>query len=172
VVEVLVGAIVLGVAAGVAWALLAPEIQGQVTASGVTVRGAEARRQFSVNGWFAVVGAASGVALAIAAMLRHHRRPITALLTIVGAGVVGSAVAWRMGVVVGPGPVDDRAAGVPAGASLAVPLELSAPGVLLIWPIASVVAVAIIAAVTDDHRPSRSDASRSGRSGPISQSSA
>lgn len=171
VVEVLAGAVALGIAAGVAWMLLAPDIQGQVTGSGVVVRGAEARHQFSVNGWFAVVGAVSGAALAIAAVLRHHRRPIMILLTLVGAGAVGSVVAWLVGVFVGPGPVDDGAAGVATGSTVAVPLALTAPGVLLIWPIASVITVAVVAAVVDDGRPWRAGASRSERSGPSSPSS-
>ena len=90
------------------------------------------------------------------------------LLTLVGAGLMGSLVAWRVGVVLGPGPVDPRAA---TGTHVAIPLALTAPGVLLIWPIASVVTVAIVAALLDDRRHWRSGATPSDRSGPSSPSS-
>lgn len=168
----LAGAVVVGVVAGVGWTLLSPEIQGEVTATGVSVDGAQARLQFSMDGWFAVVGAASGTVLAIVAMLRHHRRPIATLVTLVGGGIVGSVVAWRLGLLLGPGPVDTRTAGLATGSRVTVPLALSAPGVLLIWPIASVIVVAVAAALMDDRRPWRSGASRSDRSGRSSPSSA
>jgi hypothetical protein len=160
--EIVVAVVVLGLAAGAVWSLVAPDVHGQVTATGVAVRGAEARRQFGVDGWFAVTGAVAGLLVATAAFIRHRRRPVTVLVTLVLAGLAGSLLAWRFGVLLGPGPVADRAAGLAPGTRIAVPLGLRAPAVLLAWPIAAAAAVAAGAAAISDH--GRWKLSRPGRS--------
>jgi hypothetical protein len=160
--EIVVAVVVLALAAGAVWSLVAPDVHGQVTTSGVTVRGAEARRQFGVDGWFAVTGAVAGLLVATAAFIRHRQRPVTVLVTLVLAGLAGSVLAWRFGVLLGPGPVADRTAGLAPGTRIAIPLGLRAPAVLLAWPIASAAAVAVGAAAISDH--GRWRLSRPGRS--------
>lgn len=148
--EIAVGAVVLGLAVGAVWSVLAPDVQGQVTSTGVVVRGAEARRQFGMEWWFTVTTAIAGLLLAVAAFARHRRQPVTAVLTLVLAGLGASAVAWRFGVLLGPGPVNDRAAGLDVGTRISVPLALHAPAVLVVWSIASAVGIAMVAAVLED----------------------
>lgn len=162
IVEVTVAAVVLGLAAGAVWSILAPEVYGQVTSDGVVVRGAEARRQFGMEWWFAVTTGAAGLLLSVLAFARHRRQPVTTVLVLVVAGLGASAVAWRFGVLLGPGPLDDRAAGLDVGTRLTVPLSLHAPAVLLVWPIASAAGVAIVAAALEDR--GRRRVNRSGRS--------
>lgn len=157
--------IVLCLVMAVAWVLLAPEIHGEVTEEGVRVPVTEARQLFGVDGWFALTGAAAGLIAGTAAIVRHRRHQVTALLAAVGWGAVGSVLAWRLGMLVGPGSPD----GVPAGATVAVQLELGAPGVLLAWPVAAVVAVAVAAAFLGDHTPwqhTPAPVSRADRSAP------
>lgn len=155
--------LILGLVIGVLWSVFAPNVRGVVTESGVAVRGAQARQQFDVDGWFALLGAGAGLISAVA-FIRHRTRPVLSLITMVLGGMAGSAGAWRVGVMLGPGPVDARASGLDVGASVAMPLALNAPGVLLVWPIAAAMGVVVAAAALDDRAPWRGSVNRPARS--------
>jgi hypothetical protein len=71
---------------------------------------------------------------------------------VVGGGL-GAVVAWRTGALLGPGSLVSTAAGLKVGARFEGPLDLSAYGVLLAWPLGAVItyfAVAAGAEVTAD----------------------
>ena len=166
--ELVLAAAVLGLVAGLLWSVLAPDIQGEVTATGVTISTAEASRQFGVDGWFAVTAAVGGLLLGAVSFARHRSRPATALLVLVFAGMIAAAAQWWFGTLLGPGPVEDRSADLPTGAAVSMPLELNAPAVLLVWSIAVVVGALLVAAFLDDREPWRYQLSRRGRSEPSS----
>jgi hypothetical protein len=167
--ELVLAAVVLGLVAATLWSNLAPDIQGELTATGVRVGIAQARRQFGVDGWFAVVAAGGGLVLGTVVFARHRSRPVGALVVLAVAGLVAAAVQWSVGVLLGPEPVGERAAELPAGTSISMPLELNAPAALLGWPIAAVVGALLVAAFLDDRErwsPRLSRRERSGQSSP------
>ena len=75
--------------------------------------------------------------------------------------MLGSVVAWRTGALLGPDSLLSTAAGLKVGARFEGPLDLSAYGVLLAWPLGAVItyfAVAAGAEVTGRRaRPDRAD---------------
>jgi hypothetical protein len=165
--EVVLAAAVLGLLAGLLWYGFAPEIQGDVTASGVSIPNAEARRQFGMDGWFAVIAAGGGLLLGVIFFARHRSRPATALALLTIGGLAAATVQWWFGRFLGPGPVDGSA-GLPAGTAISMPLELHASAALLVWPIAAVVGALLVAALHDDREPWSARLSRRGRSEPSS----
>lgn len=170
--EVALAGVALGLVAGIVWPALAPDIQGEVTLSGVTVPTVEARRQFGVDGWFAVAAVIGGLLLGVVFFARHRRRPVTTLVALTVAGLIATAVQWRVGILLGPGPVEDRSAALPAGSAISMPLELNAPAVLVVWPIGAVVGALLVAAFLDDRESWSARLSRRGRSGQSSPPSA
>jgi hypothetical protein len=167
--ELGLAAVVLGLAAAMLWSNLAPDVQGELTATGVRVGTAQARRQFGVDGWFAVVAAGGGLLLGTVGFARHRSRPVGALVALAVAGLLAAAVQWSAGVLLGPGPVGERAGDLPAGSRISMPLELNAPAVLPVWSIAAVVGALLVAAFLDDHERWSPRLSRRERSGPSSQ---
>ena len=167
--ELVLAAVVLGLVAAVLWSSLAPDVQGELAAAGVRVGTSQARRQFGVDGWFALLAAGGGLLLGTLVFARHRSRPVGALVALAVAGLVAAAVQWSVGVLLGPGPVGERAAELPAGSRISVPLELNAPAVLLVWSIAAVVGALLVAAFLDDREPWSPRLSRRERSGPSSQ---
>lgn len=167
-VELVLAAVLLGLVAGVLWAGLAPDIQGEVTANGVTVPLVEARRQFGVDGWFAVLAAGGSLLLGVVSFARHRTRPVTTLVVLTLCGLIAAVVQWRFGTLLGPGPVDARTAEVPAGTTVSMPLQLNAPATLIVWPIGAVVGALLVSALLDDREKWSARFSRRGRSGPSS----
>jgi hypothetical protein len=151
--ELVLAAVVLGLVAGLLWSVLAPDIRGEVTASGVSVTIGESRRQFGVDGWFALLAAGGGLLLGSVGFARHRRRPVTALVVLAFAGLAAAAVQWWFGTMLGPGPVADRTTGPSPGTTVSMPLELNAPAGLLVWSIAAVAGSLLVAAVLDDREP-------------------
>lgn len=165
-VELLLAAVVLGLTAGLLWWVLTPEIQGEIAPTGVVVSNAESRRQFGVAGWFAMLAAAGGLLLGSVGFIRHRRRPVTALVVLVFAGLVAAALQWWFGTLLGPGPVADRSAGLPTGATISMPLDLNAYAALFLWPIGAVISSLVVAVFLDDHEPWSARLSRRERSEP------
>lgn len=154
VVECLVMALVAGVLAGVAWYLLVPEVSVSVGDDGEPRLGtAAASGVFSYDAWFMVVGSATGLLLGGALFARHRGHPVVTVVAVAATGVLGSVVAWRVGVVLGPETVEARAVGLEEGGTLPLDLGIEAYGVLLAWPIAALVGVLGVSAWLDDREP-------------------
>jgi hypothetical protein len=71
---------------------------------------------------------------------------VVPLVALVVGGVLGSLAAWQLGHLLGPGSLQDTAAGVARGATFRGPLDVSAYGVLLSWPMATVITYFAVAA--------------------------
>lgn len=114
--------VVLGVLTGLAWAGLAPVPPPSGTA-GLDPYAATSEVFIAADGWFAVLGLPAGLIHGVVAVRRRQPAWI-----VVGTSLLGSLVAWGVGVAVGP-------AGV------------RALGVLLIWPITALLVRAVAAPV-------------------------
>lgn len=95
-------AVVLGVSAGVAWALLADPAQWTVTETGLSMGAEGAAGEFSAVVTFVVIGAVvAGMWGASTGAARRGSRPSTLVLHL-GLAVLAGILAWRVGLVVGP----------------------------------------------------------------------
>jgi hypothetical protein len=138
-------AVILGVVVGVVWVWVAPDVLLRQAADGAYLNEIEGGRMFARNGWFAVLAAGAGVLTAIVGWLRHQRLPVPLLVGLVIAGLLGSVVAWRLGVALGPDSVTTQQASLGDDQPLQAPLRLDTPGVLFAWPILSVATVFVLA---------------------------
>lgn len=150
VLEVLAVGIVLGVAMGVAWLALAPDLRfTAVKGGGVIPTGSTSDDWFSADGWFAVLGVVVGALLAGVAWWRQRHHPLTALVGVVLGGLAAAFVAWWLGGLLGPpdpGPLTDY----DPGEQVIAALGLRATGVLL-FP--SIVGVFLVLLFTIFTRP-------------------
>lgn len=142
--EIMLASVGLGLAVGVLWWLVAPAVTVGIRGEQPVLVAAEARNLFGVDASFGVVGAAAGLLLGAVMSTRHRRYPTAVLAGLVLGGVVGSLLAWQVGHVLGPDPLGERTDGTADGATLAIPLDLEAMGVLLFWPIMAVVTTLVL----------------------------
>jgi hypothetical protein len=152
IVETLVVSLIVGVVLGVVWRLVAPEVEVVVSDGQPQPLPLEVRELFGVDAWFAILGAVTGAVVALVMFTRHRHRPVAALVGLATAGVIGSIVAWQVGVLLGPDALGPRVAEASDGDRLALPLDLDATGVLAGWSIAAVVVVLVMTALTTDQK--------------------
>lgn len=163
-----------GLLVGVLWRLLAPEIVIEIVDGQPRPSGPLGESQFGADAWFALLAAAAGVLTAVVQLARHRHRPVAVVCSFTVGAVVGSLVAWRFGVLLGPDQIDVPLDQLAEGARRVLPLDLRATGVLLAWPIAGVAALLVLCLLGNDvgwwrsAAPPDSDLSRAGRSGPWS----
>jgi DivIVA domain-containing protein len=136
--RIALGVLAAGVPAGVVWWLLAPVPRVVVRGPGVFLVNGESETAIAADGWFAVCTATAGLVAALVVFALARRTPVGALLGLSVGGLAAALLAWRLGVLLGPDSVRSSAKGLADGARFDGPLELSARGVLLAWPLVSV----------------------------------
>lgn len=126
---------VLGLLLGLAWFYLAPKIPLYSDGKAVYLRDSEGEQSIAGDGWFALLGAAFGVVTAVGVAFRCRRGGIAVVLGLAAGGLLGSLLAWRFGIWLGPNQdVLERAKEVGAGKTFSAPLRLQAKAALLTWP--------------------------------------
>lgn len=126
---------VLGVAVGLLWLWLAPRVPMISDGKAVYLANSEGEESIAADGTFALLGAGAGVLAALAVFWRLRRGGIAAVLGLAAGSLVGSVLAWQLGVWLGPGQdlvALARAAG--EGKVFEGPLVLRAEAALLVWP--------------------------------------
>lgn len=146
-----------GVLSAVLWSQLAEPPMASVRAAQVFTGGDELARQFGMDvtfAWTSVLPALPTGALAGA--LWHRHGWVQAVAVTVG-GVAAGILAWRVGLMLGPGELSERLASASAGDRLPNPLQLDSLGLLLTAPVAGltgfVLAVAFFAPGDLDDAP-------------------
>ena len=153
---VLLACVVAGAVVGVVWELLTPLPQFQVVGDRILLPGAEDETAVAADGWFAVSTAMAGVVSAVAVFVRFREARLSVLAGLTLGSLLAAVVAWRVGVALGPDSVRAEAAGLSDGETFSGPLELSALGVLLTWPLTAVITYFALAAGLDANRPRQS----------------
>lgn len=129
---------VLGVAAGVAWWQLAPQVLATRTDAGVVIEGVQLEREIGVDGWYAALGIVgclvSGVALA---WWRSARPVLLVVLVALGALGAGLAALW-LGTTLGPDDPRTMLESAAVGTSAPLSIGLKAEGLLWAWPACAV----------------------------------
>jgi hypothetical protein len=140
----------LAVVVGGLWVVLTPEVP-LVVFSGEGLLGESAGRLlFAQDGWFGILGVLAGVLVGVVLWARHGAaHPVAAPICYAAFGLGGSVVAWQLGRLLGP-PERPDLAGVEDLTEIPAPLDLHALGVLLLWPLASVLVVTLTVLLTPD----------------------
>ena len=132
---------VAGLAVAVVWRAVAPVVQGVVTISdgqkSAYYEDPETKGFVGQDGTFAVCGAVAAVLLAVIAFTWFRKRgPVGAGLALGGAGVGAAYFASWFGTWLGPGhgSIIASAQNVGNNGVFNLPLQLSATGVIWLWP--------------------------------------
>ncbi|MFI1966627.1 hypothetical protein ACH429_21370 [Streptomyces pathocidini] len=125
-----------GVLLGLLWLWLAPRVPLISDGKAVYFKDSEGEEAIAADGTFVLIAAGFGLLTALAVFLLFRRGGIAVVVgTVVGA-LLGSIVAWRLGVWLGPtSDVPAHARAVGAGKVFEAPLQLRAKGALMIWPL-------------------------------------
>ncbi|MFI8171048.1 AAA family ATPase [Streptomyces sp. NPDC085931] len=133
-----------GVLLGVLWWWLAPHVPliGDVTDGNwvVYLKDTEGEQAVGVDGTFTLLGLGFGLVSALAVFLLRRRGGVPLVVGLAVGGLLGSLLAWRVGVWLGPAEdVVAHAREVGRGVTFSAPLKLGAKGALLAWPLAALV---------------------------------
>jgi hypothetical protein len=139
-VVVAVAVAVLGVLLGVLWAWLAPKVPLVSDGKAVFLKNSEGEDAIGADGTFMLLALAFGVVTALAVFLFRRSGGIALVLALAAGGLLGSVLAWRVGLLLGPDD-DVVAAALKAGKGVTfdAPLKLAAKGALLAWPVVAMV---------------------------------
>jgi hypothetical protein len=134
------GCLLAGVLLAILWRSLAPLPHLVKRADGIYLTGGQDEVAIAADGWFAACSATTGLVAALVVFARMRQARLGPLLGLVIGGLAGSVLAWRLGVLLGPGAIVETAKGLAVGSNFDGPLKLSARGVLFLWPLVSTVA--------------------------------
>lgn len=130
------GFVILGVVVGWLWSVLADPPVFTVTGGQALMGEQEAGRQFGVAADFIWLGAIAAALGGLVVGWFADRLGWTYLVFLIVAATIGSCVAWRLGVLLGP--VDPRTVvATGEGDTIAARLAIDSLGALLIWPVAA-----------------------------------
>jgi hypothetical protein len=133
-----------GVLLGVLWWWLAPSVPlvGDVVDKNwvVYLKDSEGEQAAGVDGTFTLLALAFGAVSAVVAFLVRRRGGVPLVVALGVGGFLGSLLAWRVGVWLGPAQdVVAHARDVGKGVTFSAPLKLGAKGALLAWSVAALV---------------------------------
>jgi hypothetical protein len=133
-----------GVLLGVLWWWLAPHVPlvGDVVEKNwvVYLKDTEGEQAIGVDGTFTLLGLGFGAVSALVVFLLRRRGGVPLVVGLALGGLLGSLLAWRVGVWLGPAEdVIAHAREVGRGVTFDAPLKMGAKGALLAWPLAALV---------------------------------
>ncbi|MGP3921677.1 DUF2567 domain-containing protein [Streptomyces sp. 8N616] len=127
-----------GVLLGLLWLWLAPRVPLVSDGKAVYFKNSEGEEAIGADGTFVLLAAGFGVLTAVVVFLLFRRGGVALVVATAVGGLLGSLVAWRLGVWLGPTQdVAAHARAVGEGKVFDAPLQLRAKGALLAWPIAA-----------------------------------
>ncbi|MFF4395773.1 AAA family ATPase [Streptomyces sp. NPDC001480] len=132
-----------GVLLGLLWLWLTPHVPLVGDESGknwiVYLKDTEGEQAIGVDGTFTLLALAFGAVSAVVVFLWRRRGGVPLVVALTVGGVLGSLLAWRLGVWLGPEKdVLAHAKSVGKGVTFSAPLKLGAKGALLAWSVAAV----------------------------------
>jgi hypothetical protein len=134
-----------GVLLGVLWWWLAPHVPlvgDYVVGKGweVYLADSEGEQAVGVDGTFTLLGLAFGLVSALVVFLLRRRGGVPLVVALTVGGLLGSLLAWRIGVWLGPTQdVIAHAKDLGKGVTFSAPLKLGAKGALLAWSVSALV---------------------------------
>ncbi|MEG3626199.1 AAA family ATPase [Streptomyces poriticola] len=133
-----------GVLLGVLWWWLAPRVPlvGDVVDDSwvVYLKDSEGEQSVGVDGTFTLLALGFGALTALAVFAARRRGGVPLVVGVCAGALLGSLLAWRVGVWLGPAQdVIAHAREVGEGVTFSAPLKLGTKGALLAWPVAALV---------------------------------
>ncbi|MGW1254251.1 AAA family ATPase [Streptomyces sp. NPDC002513] len=133
-----------GVLLGVLWPWLSPRVPlvGDMVDNAwvVYLKDTEGEQAIGVDGTFTLLALGFGVISALVVFLLRKRGGVPLVAALALGGLLGSLLAWRVGVWLGPSQnVLAHAKAVGKGVTFSAPLKLGAKGALLAWSVAALV---------------------------------
>ncbi|MDI3422413.1 hypothetical protein [Streptomyces luteolus] len=129
---------VSGALLGLLWGQLAPRVPLVADEKAVFLKEIEGEQAIGADGTFILLALGFGLVSGIVVFLLRRRGGIPLVVGLALGGLLASVVAWRLGLLLGPGDdVVARAKEVGPGVAFDAPLELNSLGSLLAWPIAA-----------------------------------
>ncbi|WP_377272113.1 hypothetical protein [Peterkaempfera sp. SMS 1(5)a] len=153
---VALGTLLAGVVVGLLWLWLAPKVPLYADSKAVYLKDPEGEQRAAADGVFVLLGVGAGALTALAAFLPTRRRGggIAVAVGLAVGGLLGSVVAWRLGMALGPtSDMVAHARQVGEGKVFDAALELGAKGALLVWPMAAMVALLGLTALFGKREP-------------------
>lgn len=143
---ILLGSVVLGIVMGALWAVLAPRTQLSVK-GGAVVYAQVTEAAIGADLVFALLGIGCGAIVATAVTLRWRTAGGEVAVWSAVAGVLGSVLAWRIGLALIGGSSDTgtiSAVGHPEGVTFEGPLKLDSPGALGMWSLTVLLVLIVV----------------------------
>lgn len=146
-----IGVISIGfsVVIAVAWALLAPRPQIEIHEGKVRLD-AYTESFVAADLTLGLLCIGAGLIVTVIALIKWRERLYGVLIGCTVSGLLGSVLAWRIGVQLTGGSHDDHALGVDGRADGTVfdgPISLDARGILLLWPIVACLVITIFSGI-------------------------
>jgi hypothetical protein len=138
----LAGSALLGLLMGLVWHWVAPRVPLYADSQDIYLLNPEGEQSIATDMYFAIIGVVCGLVTGGLAYWRSRAREggLGVAFGLVLGGLLGGWIAWQLGVALGPsGNIVATAKSVPLGRTFYGPLALTAKGVLLAWPAASLI---------------------------------
>ncbi|MER6100978.1 ABC transporter permease [Streptomyces sp. NPDC001832] len=125
-----------GIGLGLLWLWLAPRVPLISDGTAVFLSDSEGEEAIGADGTFVLLALAFGALSAVLVFLFQRRGGIALVVGLALGALLGSLLAWRLGVWLGPDQdVVAHARAVGKGVVFDAPLQLRAKGALLVWPL-------------------------------------
>ncbi|MFJ7964218.1 AAA family ATPase [Streptomyces sp. NPDC096324] len=129
-----------GALLGVLWSWLAPHVPLVADATAVYLKDTEGEQAIGVDGTFTLLALGFGALSALVVFLVRRRGGVPLVIALALGGLLGSLLAWRVGIWLGPTQnVVEHAKAVGKGVTFSAPLKLGAKGALLAWSLSALV---------------------------------
>ena len=127
-----------GVLLGLLWCWLAPRVPLISDGSAVYPKDVEGEQSIGVDGTFSLLAVGFGLVTAVVVFLVRRRGGVPLIVALTVGGILGSLIAWRLGIWLGPTQdVIAHAKEVGKGVTFDAPLVLKAKGALLAWSVSA-----------------------------------
>jgi hypothetical protein len=138
--------VLFGAALGVLWWRLAPRVSLTLRPDGDVWAGYQPEGYIGADVAFGALALIAGVAVTLGFIRVRREQMGMVLLGTLLSGVIGTAVMWFVGTRLGSVDIEGLVATTDADVVVDAPLEVTLPGVFLVWPIVASLIISVLAA--------------------------